>query len=281
MVVADTALQARDAAELISVTWDGLPAVTDMDEALRPGAPLVFAGAPGNVAYDTHIGDKQKTDEAFAGAAHTVRIRIVNSRVVANYMEPRSAVGEYDAATGRFTLNLGSQGVHGIRDILAGSILKVAPESIRVVTQDVGGGFGTKAVMYREYPLVLEAARRLGRSVGWLADRSEHFVGDAQGRDNVTTAEMALDGEGRFLALRVDILGNLGAYLSMFAPYIPWLGASMATGCYHIDALHARVRGIYTHTVPVDAYRGAGRPEAAYVLERLVDACARKLGADA
>ena len=157
-------------------------------------------------------------------------------------------------------------------------MLKVPPESIRVVTQDVGGGFGTKAVMYREYPLVLEAAKRLGRSVGWLADRSEHFVGDAQGRDNLTTAEMALDANGRFLALRVDILGNLGAYLSLFAPYIPWLGASMATGSYHIDALHARVRGIYTHTVPVDAYRGAGRPEAAYVLERLVDACARKLG---
>ena len=278
MVVADTTLQARSAAELISVTWEGLPAIIDMEKAVAPGAPLVFEGAPGNVAYDTHIGDKQKTDEAFAGAAHTVRIKIVNSRVVANYMEPRSAVGEYDAATGRFTLNLGSQGVHAVRDIIAGSILKIPPESFRVVTQDVGGGFGTKAVMYREYPLVLEAAKRLGRSVGWLADRSEHFVGDAQGRDNVTTAEMALDSEGRFLALRVDILGNLGAYLSMFAPYIPWLGASMATGCYHIDALHARVRGIYTHTVPVDAYRGAGRPEAAYVLERLVDACARSLG---
>ena len=133
-------------------------------------------------------------------------------------------------------------------------------ESLRVVTQDVGGGFGTKTVVYREYPLVLEAAKRLGRPVGWLADRSEHFVGDAQGRDNVTTAEMALDSEGRFLALRVDILGNLGAYLSMFGPFIPWLGASMATGPYHIDALYARVRGVYTHTVPVDAYRGpAGR----------------------
>jgi aerobic carbon-monoxide dehydrogenase large subunit len=278
MVVADTTLQARGAAELISVAWEGLPAVTDMEEAVRPGAPLVFAGAPGNVAYDTYIGDKQTTDNVFAGAAHTVRIKILNSRVVANYMEPRSAVGEYDATTGRFTLNLGSQGVHGIRAAIAGPILKISPEALRVVTQDVGGGFGTKAVVYREYPLVLEAAKRIGRPVGWLADRSEHFVGDAQGRDNVTTAEMALDSEGRFLALRVDILGNLGAYLSMFAPYIPWLGASMATGCYHIDALHARVRGIYTHTVPVDAYRGAGRPEAAYVLERLVDACARTLG---
>ena len=277
MVVAGTALQARDAAELISVTWDGLPAVTDMEEALRPGAPLVFAGAPSNVAYDAHIGDKQETDKVFADAAHTVRIKIVNPRVVANYMEPRSAVGEYDAQSGRFTLNAGSQGVHILQGLIA-KILKIPTANLRVVTQDVGGGFGTKNMLYREYPLVLEAARRLGRSVGWLADRSEHFVGDAQGRDNVTTAEMALDSEGRFLALRIDILGNLGGYLSMFAPYIPWLGASMATGCYHIDALHARVRGIYTHTVPVDAYRGAGRPEAAYVLERLVDACAHKLG---
>ena len=277
MVVADTALQARDAAELISVTWEDLPAVTDMEAALRPDAPLVFTGAPGNVAYDTHIGDKQETDKAFAGAAHTVRIRIVNPRAVANYMEPRSAVGEYDAQSGRFLLNAGSQGVHILQGLIA-KILKIGTANLRVVTQDVGGGFGTKNMLYREYPLVLDAARRLGRSIGWLADRSEHFVGDAQGRDNVTTAEMALDSDGRFLALRVDILGNLGGYLSMFAPYIPWLGASMATGCYHIDALHARVRGIYTHTVPVDAYRGAGRPEAAYVLERLVDACAHKLG---
>ena len=277
MVVADMTLEARDAAELISVTWEDLPAVTDMEAALRPDAPLVFAGAPGNVAYDTHIGDKQETDKAFAGAAHTVRIRIVNPRAVANYMEPRSAVGEYDTQSGRLTLNAGSQGVHILQGLIA-KILKIGTANLRVVTQDVGGGFGTKNMLYREYPLVLEAARRLGRSVGWLADRSEHFVGDAQGRDNVTTAEMALDAEGRFVALRVDILGNLGGYLSMFAPYIPWLGASMATGCYHIDALHARVRGIYTHTVPVDAYRGAGRPEAAYVLERLVDACAHKLG---
>jgi aerobic carbon-monoxide dehydrogenase large subunit len=278
MVVADTTLEARDAAELISVNWEELPAAIDTEEAVRPGAPLVFAGAPGNIAYDNHIGDKQECDKAFAGAAHTVRIKILNSRVVANYMEPRSAVGEYNATTGRFTLNLGSQGVHGIRAAIAGPILKISPDALRVVTQDVGGGFGTKAVVYREYPLVLEAAKRIGRPVGWLADRSEHFIGDAQGRDNVTTAEMALDSEGRFLALRVDILGNLGAYLSMFGPFIPWLGASMATGPYHIDALYARVRGVYTHTVPVDAYRGAGRPEAAYVLERLVDACARSLG---
>jgi aerobic carbon-monoxide dehydrogenase large subunit len=277
MVVADTTVQARDAAELISVTWEDLPAAVDLEQAVRPGAPLVFADAPGNIAYDAHIGDKQEADKAFAGAAHTVRIKIANPRAIANYMEPRSALGEYDAQSGRFLLNAGSQGVHILQGLIA-KILKIPSTNLRVVTQDVGGGFGTKNMLYREYPLVLEAARRLGHSVGWLADRTEHFVGDAQGRDNVTTAEMALDSEGRFLALRVDILGNLGAYLSMFAPYIPWLGASMATGPYHIDALYARVRGIYTHTVPVDAYRGAGRPEAAYVLERLVDACAHKLG---
>lgn len=277
MVVADTLAQAREAAESIAAEWEQLPAVVDAEEAIRPGAPLVFEGAPGNVAYDTHIGDKAKTDAIFATAARTVRIKIVNPRVVANFMEPRSAVGEYDAKSGRFTLHTGSQGVHNVRDIVAKMIMGIPAENLRVISQDVGGGFGTKAFVYREYPLVLEAARRLGRPVSWVADRTEHFLGDAQGRDNVTTAEMAMDSSGRFLAMRVDILGNLGAYLHLFAPYIPWLGASMATGCYHVDALHARVRGIYTHTVPVDAYRGAGRPEAAYVLERLVDACARAL----
>ena len=165
MVVADTTLQGRDAAELIGVAWEELPAAVDMEEAIRPGAPLVFAGAPDNVAYDNHIGDKQKTDAAFARAAHTVRIKIVNPRVVANYMEPRAAVGEYDSKSGRFTLNVGSQGVHGIRDVVADEILKIPRTLLRVVTQDVGGGFGTKQMVYREYPLVLDAARRLGRSV--------------------------------------------------------------------------------------------------------------------
>lgn len=278
MVVAETLLEARDAAEAIVVAWEELPVVVDVEDALLPDAPQVFAGAPGNVAYDAHIGDEQATGAAFAAAAHVVGVKIVNPRVVANFMEPRGALAEYDSQADRLTLHVGSQGVHGQRDQIANGILKISPEKLRVVTKDVGGGFGTKTFVYREYPLVLEAARRLGRPVRWQADRSEHFVGDAQGRDNVTTAQMALDAEGRFLALRVDILGNLGGYLSQFAPYIPWLGASMATGAYRIDHLHARVRGVYTHTVPVDAYRGAGRPEAAYVLERLVDRCARAVG---
>jgi carbon-monoxide dehydrogenase large subunit len=278
MVVADSPLAASDGAQAIAVAWDELPAVVDAEEALQAEAAQVFAGAPGNLAYDTHIGDEAATDAAFTAAAHVARIKIVNPRVVANFMEPRGALAEYDPQSERLTLHLGSQGVHGQRDVIAAKILKIPPEKLRVLTKDVGGGFGTKAFVFREYPLVLEAARRLGRPVRWQADRSEHFVGDAQGRDNVTTAEMALDADGRFLAMRVDILGNLGGYLSQYAPMIPWLGASMATGAYRIESLHARVRGVYTHTVPVDAYRGAGRPEAAYVLERLVDRCARTVG---
>ena len=279
MVVADTATEARDAAEAISIEWKALSAIADMEQAVRSGAPVVFPEAPGNVAYDTFIGDKSKTDAVFATAPRKASIKIVNPRVVANYMEPRAARVDVDPATGEITLELGSQGVHIIQMLIAG-MLNIPAEKLRVVTKDVGGGFGTKNMMYREYPLLVEAARRLGDSISWVGDRTEHFVGDAQGRDNITTAEMAMDENGKFLALRVDILGNLGAYISMFAPYIPWLGASMATGTYEIGELHARVRGVYTNTVPVDAYRGAGRPEAAYVLERLVDVCAREMKLD-
>lgn len=276
MVVADSLAQAKDAAELIEVDWSPKPAVAEIEDAVASGAPVVWPEAKNNVALDTHIGDKAKTDEVFSRAAHTVSLTIVNNRLVANYMEPRCAVAEFDGETERFKLTLGSQGANNLKGILSG-ILKVKPAKVHVLTPDVGGGFGTKAFIYREYPLVLEAAKRLGAPVRWEADRTEHFIGDAQGRDNLTTAEMALNAEGRFLAMRVDIYGNLGAYLSQFAPYIPWLGASMATGTYDIPVLHARVRGVFSHTLPVDAYRGAGRPEAAYVLERLVDHCARKL----
>jgi aerobic carbon-monoxide dehydrogenase large subunit len=278
MVIADSAFAARDGAEALGIDWESLPPVVDSLAAIEPGAAQLFSGAPGNVAFDAHIGDKAETDAVFARAPHVVSIRVVNPRVISNFMEPRAAVASVDPGSDRLTLHVGSQGVHVLRDVLAGKVLKIPTEKLRVVTGDVGGGFGTKGFLYREYPLVLEAARLLGRPVSWQADRSEHFVGDAHGRDNVTTAEMALDTDGRFLALRVDILANLGAYLSLYAPYVPWLGASMATGPYRIETLHARVRGVYTHTVPVDAYRGAGRPEAAYVLERLVDRCSRELG---
>jgi carbon-monoxide dehydrogenase large subunit len=278
MAVAETEEIARDAIEAIGVAWEPLDAVVDMREAMRDAAPELFSGAPGNVAYDNHFGDAAATDAIFANAAHVVRLDAVNNRLIANYVETRGAVAEYDSARRHFTLHVASQGVHGLRDLIADEILRISRDSLRVVTPDVGGGFGTKLLLYREYPLLLEAARRLGRPVRWIADRSEHFLGDAQARDNVTRAEMALDAEGRFLALRLDILSNLGGYPSQTGPYVAYVGASMATGVYDIGALHARVRGVYTHTIPVDAYRGAGNPEATYVLERLADQCARQLG---
>ncbi|MGO9006479.1 MAG: xanthine dehydrogenase family protein molybdopterin-binding subunit [Beijerinckiaceae bacterium] len=276
MIVAETEAQAREASEALEVTFEPLPSVTDLSAAIAQAAPLVHSANGSNIAYANAIGDKVATDAIFAKAERIVAIDIVNNRLVANFMEPRAAIGEYDAATKGFTLTTASQGVHGLRDCLVG-MLGISAKKLRVITPDVGGGFGTKAIIYREYPLVLEAARLTGRPVKWVADRSEHFVADTHGRDNVTKAGMALDSRGKFLALRLDIIGNLGAYAAQFGPYIHWLGATMATGPYHIPALHVAVRGVYTHTVPIDAYRGAGRPEAAYVLERLVDQCARAL----
>lgn len=276
-VVAETLPQAREAAEMIEVSYDAKPAVAGLQAAIARDAPLVWPETKSNVAYEARMGDKAKADAAFAKAAKIVSVTVVNNRVVANYMETRAAIGEYDAKRDAYVLTTGTQGVHGVRKTVARDILKIDPKSLQVITPDVGGGFGTKGFVYREYPLVLDAAKRLGRVVKWVSDRSEHFIADAQGRDNLTTAKMALDERGRFIGLSVDILGGLGAYLSAFAPYVPWLGMSMATGCYNIGSYDGRVRGVYTHTTPVDAYRGAGRPEAAYVLERLVDACAREM----
>jgi carbon-monoxide dehydrogenase large subunit len=277
-VVADTVAQARDAAEAIDVSYNVLPAIADLRSAVAKGAAAVWDEAPDNIAYDTEMGDRGAVDAAFAKADRVVSITIENNRLVTNFMETRGVIAEYDAGSESFTLTLSSQGVHGLRDTLSEKILKVEPEKVRVITGDVGGGFGTKTFMYREYPLAAEAARRLKRPVKWIADRGDHFTGDSQGRDNVSTGEVALDKRGRFLAMRFDILGNLGAYLSQFGPYIPYLGATMMTGVYRTPLIRVRVRGVYTNTVPVDAYRGAGRPEAAYLLERLVDRAARETG---
>jgi aerobic carbon-monoxide dehydrogenase large subunit len=277
-VVADTVDHARDAVEAIDVKWTPLPAVSGVANAVKPGAPQVWPDKPGNVLFDVPIGDKKATDEAFAKAHAVAEISIVNPRVVASFMETRAAICEYDAKRDHLTLTAGSQGSHRLRDILCQNILNIAPEKMRVICPDVGGGFGTKLFPYREYALLAVAARHLKKAVRWAADRSEHFMGDAQGRDNVTTARMALAEDGKFLAMDVDLMGDMGAYLSTFAPYIPHGGAGMLPGLYDIQTFHCRVRTVFTHTVPVDAYRGAGRPEAAYVIERLVDACARKLG---
>lgn len=276
-VVADTVAQARDAVEAIGIDYDVLPAVVGIRGAVAGGAAAVWDEQPDNVSFDSTMGDKAPVDAAFAKAAKVVRVEVENQRLVTNYMETRSVVAEYDAGTKRFTLTIPSQGVHGLRKTLMG-VLGVEKDQIRVVTGDVGGGFGTKTFTYREYPLAAEAARRLNRPVKWVSERGEHFVACAQGRDNLSVGEVALDADGTFLAMRFDVIGDLGAYLSQYGPYIPYLGATMLTGVYKTPAVHVRVRGVYTNTVPVDAYRGAGRPEAAYLIERLVDRAARETG---
>ncbi len=277
-VVADTLDHARDAVEAIEVNWTPLPAVAGVVNAVKKGAPQVWPSHAGNILFDVPVGDKKATEEAFKKAHAVAEISIVNPRVVASFMETRAANCEYDAKRDHLTLTVGSQGSHRLRDILCQNVLKIQVEKMRVICPDVGGGFGTKLFPYREYALLAVAARKLKKTVRWAADRSEHFMGDAQGRDNVTTARMALAEDGKFLAMDVDLMGDMGAYLSTFGPYIPHGGAGMLPGLYDIQAFHCRVRTVFTHTVPVDAYRGAGRPEAAYVIERLVDACARKLG---
>ena len=277
MIVANSIIAAKDGAEALAIDWESLPAVADTREALRPGAVQVFAGAPGNVAFDAHIGDKARTDAIFAEAAHVVQIEIVNPRVVANFLEPRGAVGTYDS--GRLTLHVGSQGVHGLRDSLAGDVLKIPPEALRVVTGDVGGGFGTRIFLYREYALVLEAARR-PQSPGSVAGRTDRAFRRRRARSR--QCDDCRDGARR----RRPVSGAARRHSrqSRRLPVPVWPVCAVArrhdgrSDPIEIDALHGRVRGVYTHTLPVDAYRGAGRPEAAYVLERLVDRCARELG---
>lgn len=277
-IVAETLAQARDAAEAIEIDWDPLPAVTGIAEALEHGAPQVWPDRAGNVAFVAEQGDRERTEKAFAKAARTVSLTIVNNRLASNYMETRACIAEYDKADKRWTLTLGSQGSHGMRDLIANYVLKVDPKRIRVVTPDVGGGFGTKIFLYREYPLAMIAAEKLKRPVRWVSDRTEHFLADTHGRANLSTATMALDAKGRFIGLKVDLSAEMGAWLSQYGPFIPWVGTTMTPGCYNIPAVHVVFRGVLTNTTPVDAYRGAGRPEAAYLIERLVDAIARETG---
>ena len=277
MVVAETPAQARDAAELIEVTYEPLPAIVDPTAAVQPGAPLLFDGTPENVALDWELGDAKAVAAAFAGAAHIVKLDLAVTRVVVNPIEPRSVVGEYDRVSGRFTVNLGTQGVFAARSCIARS-LAVAEDKIRIVTSDVGGSFGMKGFDFPEHSLVPWAASLLGRPVKWTSDRQEAFVSDTQGREQQVHAELALDQDARFLAIRADSIANIGAYLSYFSLLIPTVaGYRLLTGAYRIPAAHVRVRAVHTNTVWVDAYRGAGRPETAYVLERLVDTAAREL----
>ena len=280
-IVAETPGAARDAAEAIVVDYNTLPAVTDLGAATSPGQPQVWPEIRDNVVFDWETGDAAATDAAFAGAAHVTKVRIVNNRVVVASMEGRACLGAYDAATERFTLHAGTQGSWAVKNILAEEVFKLPKERFRVVTHDVGGGFGMKIFLYPEYPLCLMAARRLGRPVRWASERTEAFLSDTQGRDNIWDGELALDADGRFLALRTTNTAGMGAYLSTYAPFIPTgAGTKVLASVYGFGAIHARVIGVVTNTTPVDAYRGAGRPESNYIVERLIDAAARELGKD-
>lgn len=276
-VVAETPHAARDGAESIEMSFEERPALADMAAARAPDAPDIWPAFPGNLAFTWQIGDAAATEEALAAAPRVVEIELVNNRLVTNYLEPRCAVGEYDAGQDRYTLISGSQGAHGLQAIIARQILGIPRQSLRVVTPDTGGGFGTRMMVFPEYPLVLRAARDIGRPVTWIGDRTEHFLADYHGRSHLSRAALAIDADGRFLGLRVETWAEMGAYFSQMGPFIPVAGAPLFPGLYDIPAAHLTLRGVFTNTVPVDAYRGAGRPEAAYLIERLVDKAAREL----
>ncbi|HEX5796483.1 MAG TPA: xanthine dehydrogenase family protein molybdopterin-binding subunit [Geminicoccaceae bacterium] len=278
-VVAETLAEARDASEQIMVDYQSLPAVTETATAAASGQPLAHHDVPSNLAFDWEYGDRAAVEDALAKAARVVELRIVNNRLISNPIEPRAGLAEF--ADGKFTLQTCSQGVWLLRDPIAGAILKTEPQNLRVLTPDVGGGFGTKAFPYPEYAMLAFAARQVGRPVKWTGERSETFVSDVMGRDHVTTARLALDADHRIQGLAVDTAANLGAYTNMFGPFIP-TGAALKVlpGVYDVKRLVYRVKGVLTNTTPVDAYRGAGRPESIYLMERLMDAAAREVGLD-
>ena len=281
VVVAETLAQARDAAEKIAVDYAVLPAVADPAAAQKSGAPQIHDIAPNNTIYQWHLGDASAVEAAFRTAKHVTRLDIVNNRLVPNAIEPRAAIGDYDAGTGTFTLWNTTQNPHVARLVIA-AFVGMAPEhKLRVIAPDVGGGFGSKIFIYPEEVVALWASKRVGRPVKWVAERSEAFVADAHGRDHVTHAEMAFDAEGKILGLRAKTIANLGAYMSTFSSSVPtYLYATLLSGQYEIPQIYCEVDAVYTNTVPVDAYRGAGRPEATFVVERLVEVSARELGQD-
>ena len=281
LVVAESRSIGLDALERIAVEYAVLPAVADPAAARAPGAPQLWDGAPGNVAYHFWRGDRERAEAAIAGAAHVVELELVNNRIAAAATEPRVAVGHWDAGSGHYRLFFSGASVHQVRKALAEGVFGVTPETIEVIAPDVGGGFGMKSVTYPEYALLLWAARRFDRPVRWVAERSEDFIAGAHGRANITRARLGLDAEANFLALSVETLGDLGAYVSSGGPGSSTIAPSSAMGgLYAIPAISMDVLGVLTNTAPVDAYRGAGKPEANYIIERLVDLAAHRLGLD-
>jgi carbon-monoxide dehydrogenase large subunit len=279
VVIAETLAQARDAAEKVKVDYGVLPSVADLATAQK--AAQIHEVAPHNIIYQWHIGDPKGVDAAFRSARHVTRLDIINNRLVPNPMEPRAAIAEYDAGSGQLTLWNTSQNPHVARLVIA-AFVGMAPEhKLRVIAPDVGGGFGSKIFIYPEEVVALWAARRVNRPVKWASDRSEAFLADAHGRDHVTHAEMAFDAEGKILGLRAKTIANIGGYMSTFSSAIPtYLYATLLSGQYAIPQIYCEVDAVYTNTVPVDAYRGAGRPEASFVVERLIEVGARELGQD-
>ncbi|MBS0539339.1 MAG: xanthine dehydrogenase family protein molybdopterin-binding subunit [Proteobacteria bacterium] len=280
-VVAETLAQAKDAAEAVMVDIESLPAVTDAKAGTQPGAPQLYDDVPNNVCLDWTFGDSAKVTEAFGKAAHVTKLHILNNRVVVAAMEPRSAIAEYDPKDQRWTLHTCSQGVFGLKNQIANDILKVPPEKVRILTGNVGGSFGMKASAYPEHAGLFHAARLLGRPVKWTDDRSGSFLSDQHGRDHEFDAELALDKDGHFLALRLTGYGNMGAYLGTVAPMMGTLNvAKNSTGVYRTPLVEVNTKSVLTNTTPVSAYRGAGRPEGNYFMERLVDQAAREMGID-
>ncbi|MEM7444266.1 MAG: xanthine dehydrogenase family protein molybdopterin-binding subunit [Pseudomonadota bacterium] len=279
LIVAESVAAGKDAADLIMIDYDPIDAIVDPAAAVEDGAPQIWTEAPRNVAFDWELGHEGETNALFDQADKVVALDLVNNRVVATPMEPRVCLAEYDRSNERFTFTVSSQGSHNIQGRITKDVLHIEPSSMRVITPDVGGGFGMKIFLYPEYPAVLHASRVLGRPVKWASERSEAFLSDNHGRDNVTHVELAMDAQGKFLALKVDTIANLGAYLSNFGPFVATnAGNRMLAGLYTFQRIHTRVRGVFTNTQPVDAYRGAGRPEAAFIVERIVDKAAREIG---
>ena len=283
VVVAETESQARDAVEAIELEIEELPAVIDMKAAVKDGAPLVHDDIGSNLCYDWGFVEENKAavDAAFKTADHVTTLELVNQRLTANPMEPRVAVGDYDSSSEHHTLYTTSQNPHVIRLLMGAFVLGIPEHKLRVVAPDVGGGFGSKIFHYAEEAFVTFAAKAINRPVKWTSSRSEAFLSDAQGRDHVTKIQLALDKEGHFQALRTETFANMGAYLSTFAPSVPtWLHGTLMAGNYKTPLIYVNVKAVFTNTVPVDAYRGAGRPEATYQLERVIDKAAREMGID-
>ena len=279
-VVAETAAQARDGAEMVAVDYEPLGSVTATADAQTPDAQAVWDECPDNVCFVFDQGDKGATDAAFAGAHHVTKLDFIVTRVAVAPMEPRACIGEYDRFTGRYTLHTGTQGPHGVRQSMAGPILKVSEGDLRVVSHDMGGAFGMRSGPYCEYTMSLFAAKDLGRPVKWTGDRSEGFMCDDQARDNVSSAELALDKDGRFLGLRVKTTANLGAYLSLLGPHSSTNNLGTLAGPYRTPAIYTHVTAVFTNTPSIGPYRGAGRPEAAYAIERVIDAAADEMEID-